>query len=314
MVTPELPRHVTTHAVPELVCERRVRLRAGRTMPDLRAGGRTTTLMDSAEILALLARTLARGQTAGQPAGPLAARLCDACTEILGADAGILTLTSATERLTVHTAEPAFTQLEDLQMVLGEGPAALAFAEGRTVVAHLDGHEGHSGPGQQQNHLQRRADDDDDAAYPVFATMAADIDGPVTVYAVPMRPSGRVVGVLTLYLRNGELARPLEEAEFLADAAGAALLGDPDTADVSSQPTWPERARMHQATGVVVAQLGVAPADALAVLRAHAFGRASTLESVVADVLERRLSFSYDEDDEDSDGIVSNQQPRTEEP
>lgn len=270
--------------------------------------------MDSAEILALLARTLARGQTAGQPTGPLAARLCDACTEILGADAGILTLTSATERLTVHTAEPAFTQLEDLQMVLGEGPAALAFAEGRTVVAHL---EGHSGPREHQSQLQSRADDADDAAYPVFATMAADIDGPVTVYAVPMRPSGRVVGVLTLYLRNGELARPLEEAEFLADAAGAALLGDPDTADVSSQPTWPERARMHQATGVVVAQLGVAPADALAVLRAHAFGRASTLESVVADVLERRLSFSYDEDSDDgtaSDGIVSNQQPRTEEP
>jgi hypothetical protein len=268
--------------------------------------------MDSAEILALLARTLARGQTGGQPAGPLAARLCDACTEILGADAGILTLTSATERLTVRTAEPAFTQLEDLQMVLGEGPAALAFAEGRTVVAHLDGSEGHSGPGAHQDHLQSRADDD--AAYPVFATLAADIDGPVTVYAVPMRPSGRVVGVLTLYLRDGELARPLEEAEFLADAAGAALLGDPDTADVSSQPTWPERARMHQATGVVVAQLGVAPADALAVLRAHAFGRASTLESVVADVLARRLSFSYDEDDEDSDGIVSNQQLRTEEP
>ena len=273
--------------------------------------------MDSAEILALLARTLARGQTAGQPAGPLAARLCDACTEILGADAGILTLTSATERLTVHTAESAFTQLEDLQMVLGEGPAALAFAEGRTVVAHLDGHEGRSVSREHQGHLQSRADDDDDAAYPVFATMAADIDGPVTVYAVPMRPSGRVIGVLTLYLRNGELARPLEEAEFLADAAGAALLGDPDTADVSSQATWPERARMHQATGIVVAQLGISPADALAVLRAHAFGRASTLESVVADVLARRLSFSYDEDSDDgtaSDGIVSNQQPRTEVP
>lgn len=266
--------------------------------------------MDNAEILALLARTLARGQTTGQTAGHLAARLCDACTEILGADAGILTLASATERLTVRTSDSAFTQLEDLQMVLGEGPAELAFAEGRTVIAHLDGQQ----QGRQHGHQQSRADEDDDAAFPVFTTMAADIDGPVTVYAVPMRPSGRVVGVLTLYLRNGELARPLEEAEFLADAAGAALLGDPDTADVSSQPTWPQRARMHQATGVVVAQLGITPADALAVLRAHAFGRASTLESVVADVLTRRLSFSYDDDGADSDGIVSNQQPRTEEP
>jgi hypothetical protein len=252
--------------------------------------------MDSAEILALLARTLARAQAAGQNTGPLAARLCDACTEILGADAGMLTLSSATERLTVRTSESAFAQIEDLQLVLGEGPAELAFAEGRTVVAHIDGST------------------DDDDAFPVFASMAAAIEGPVTVYAVPMRPSGHVVGILTLYLRGGRLTRPLEEAEFLADAAGAALLGDPDTADVGSQPSWPQRARVHQATGVVVAQLGIAPADALAVLRAHAFGRASTLESVVDDVLERRLSFSYDDDDSDSDGIVSNQHPRSEEP
>lgn len=250
--------------------------------------------MDSAEILALLARTLARGRTA-QTAGPLAARLCDACTEILGAEAGVLTLSSATERLTVRSSVSAFAQLEDLQVVLGEGPAEVAFTEGRTVVAHVHG------------------DDADNAAFPVFASMAADIDGPMTVYAVPMRPGGRVVGVLTLYLRSGQLARTVEEAEFLADAAGAALLGDPDTADISSQPSWPQRALVHQATGIVVAQLGLAPADALAVLRAHAFGRDSTLESVVDDVIARRLVFSYDEE-HDADGIVSNQQPRTEEP
>lgn len=259
--------------------------------------------MDSAEILALLARTLARGQTTGQEAGPLAARLCDACTEILGAQAGMLSLTSAAERMTVRSAEfagSAVAQIEDLQVVLGEGPAQLAFAEGRTVVVHLDG------------------DDPDSAAFPVFATMAATIEGPLTVYAVPMRPSGRVVGVLTLYLSDGDLARPLEEAEFLADAAGAALLGDPGTVDVGSQPSWPQRARTHQATGVVVAQLGIAPTDAMAVLRAHAFARASTLDSVVDDVLARRLSFSADDSDGDdwatrSDDLSSNDRPRTEE-
>ncbi|MFD2795343.1 GAF and ANTAR domain-containing protein [Promicromonospora vindobonensis] len=251
--------------------------------------------MDSAEILALLAR----GRSTGQEARPLAARLCDACAEILGAEAGMLTLTSAAERLTVRTAEfagSAVAQVEDLQVVLGEGPAELAFAEGRTVVVHLDGH------------------DADAAAFPMFATMAAAIDGPLSVYAVPMRPSGRVVGILTLYLSGGQLARPIEEAEFLADAAGAALLGDPDTADIGSQPAWPQQALVHQATGVVVAQLGIAPTDALAVLRAHAFARASTLESVVDDVLASRLVFSSDGAENDNDGIVSEQHPRTEEP
>lgn len=214
----------------------------------------------------------------------------------------MLTLTAAAERLTVRTAEsagsagPVISRLEDLQVVLGEGPAELAFAEGRTVVAHLDG------------------DDTDAASFPMFATMASAIDEPLTVYAVPMRPSGRVVGVLTLYLSGDHLARPLDEAEFLADAAGAALLGDPATTDISSQPSWPQQALVHQATGVVVAQLGIAPTDALAVLRAHAFARASTLEDVVDDVLARRLIFSSDGAENDHDGIVSEQHPRTEEP
>jgi hypothetical protein len=195
-------------------------------------------------------------------------------------------------------------EIEDLQEMLGEGPAQLAFSQGRTVITRLGDHDD---PGGQ---------DPDSGSFPVFTSLASAIEGPVTVYAVPMRPTGRVVGVLTLFLRGGSLARSLEEAQFLADAVGAALLGDPDAADISAQPSWPQRARLHQATGVVVAQLGIAPTDALAVLRAHAFGRSSTLESVVTDVLDRTLSFSYDEADADSDvdGIVSEQHPRTEEP
>jgi len=251
--------------------------------------------MDGAEILAQLARTLARKQTAGQSEGHLAARLCDACAEILGADAGTLTIYSEAERLTVRTAEFPFAQFEDLQVVLGEGPAQLALAEQRAVVTHLGEHE------------------EDTDSFPVFTSMASDLDGPLTVCAVPMRPGGRTVGVLTLYLRGDSLSRSLTEAQFLADAAGAALLGDPGTVDIDAQPSWPQRARVHQATGLVVAQLGIAPADALAVLRAHAFGRASTLESVVADVLDRTLSFSYERADADVDGIISKQHPRTEE-
>ncbi|MFC7021878.1 ANTAR domain-containing protein [Promicromonospora thailandica] len=233
-----------------------------------------------------------------------------------------MSLSSASERLTMRIAEPAFAQIEDLQAVLGEGPALLAFAEGRTVVTHLGATADLSteltadvaadGAGRSGS---RQADA---SAFPMFTAMAAAIEGAVSVYAVPMRPLGRVIGVLTLYLRGdvrgGRLARSLEEAEFLADAAGAALLGDPDTFDVGTQPWWPQRARVHQATGVVTAQLGIPPADALAVLRAHAFGRASSLESVVDDILDRTLTFSHDGTDPGTGGIVTDQDPRTEEP
>nr|BFF16919.1 hypothetical protein GCM10025730_04400 [Promicromonospora thailandica] len=162
--------------------------------------------MDNAEILALLAQTLARGQTGHQPEQPLAARLCDACTEILGAQAGMMSLSSASERLTMRIAEPAFAQIEDLQAVLGEGPALLAFAEGRTVVTHLGATADLSteltadvaadGAGRSGS---RQADA---SAFPMFTAMAAAIEGAVSVYAVPMRPLGRVIGVLTLYLRG----------------------------------------------------------------------------------------------------------------
>ncbi len=58
------------------------------------------------------------------------------------------------------------------------------------------------------------------------------------------------------------------------------------------QVGWSARARVDQATGMVSAQLRVQPHDALAVLRAHAFGRGSTLEDVAEDVVARRLSFA----------------------
>lgn len=230
--------------------------------------------MDSAEMMHLLARTLARAPVADQ--GSAVVRLCDACTKVAHAPAGVLSLASAGERMTVRSSgfPPAFAQIEDLQLVLGEGPAELALAEGRVVAGHL------GGPGA------------DSGSFPVFASMAATVDGTVSIYAVPMHRARRVVGVLTLYLKGRGSSRTPESAQLLADAAGTALSADPDGLGAGSQPSPPRWVRMHRATGVVVAQLGVAAADALAVLRAHAFGRASTLDSVVTDVLERRLSFS----------------------
>ena len=43
---------------------------------------------------------------------------------------------------------------------------------------------------------------------------------------------------------------------------------------------------------MVIAQLGVAPDDAMALLRAHAFAQGATLSEVAALVVQRRLDFS----------------------
>ncbi|WP_159796476.1 GAF and ANTAR domain-containing protein [Puerhibacterium puerhi] len=223
--------------------------------------------MSAPELMGLLARTLA-GIDAGMA---MPSRLCRACVEILGAQSGALTLSATPEaRLTVSTSDGVSTQIDSLEETLGEGPGRAALAENRVVVTQVD----QDGPV--------------DEAFPLFSHMVRTVGGPGVAYAVPMRVAGRVVGVLSLFAA-GRLARSLDDAQFLADAVGLALLGELDSLD------WSTRAQIHQATGMVTAQLRISPSDALAVMRAHAFARTTTLETVAHDILARRLVFTYDD-------------------
>ena len=221
--------------------------------------------MNTSELLGLLARTLA-GLDAD---ATVAARMCQACTTILGARAGSLTLTTmAGEQVTVTSTDAVAARVESLQEVLGEGPGRRAFEDDAIVTAPLG-----VAPG--------------DDPFPVFSQLAGETAGDGTWFGIPMRVGGAPVGVLGLVVGPGHvLARDDEDAQFLADAIGTAVLGEID------QVGWSARARVDQATGMVSAQLRVQPHDALAVLRAHAFGRGSSLEDVAEDVVARRLSFA----------------------
>jgi hypothetical protein len=233
--------------------------------------------VDASNLLGLLAETLARLDADM----PLASRLCRACVEIFGAQSGALTLSpSPEERLVVSTSDGMSARIEDLEEVLGEGPGQLALEQDRLVVTRVDGTTA--------------------GTFPMYSQMVRSIGGPVTAYAVPMRVRGMVVGVLSLYTTDGHLTRDLVDVQFLADAVGTSLLDDVEPLD------WSVQARAHQAAGMVTAQLRIPPDDALAVLRAHAFARSTTLQDVVDEVLARRLDFAHDD--------ASEQTERTEEP
>ena len=124
----------------------------------------------------------------------------------------------------------------------------------------------------------------------MFTELAGDIAGPVTVWAIPMHPAGTTIGVITLYRSTGDLQYSMEDAQFLADAVGAALLDDSSGGHPFA--AWSDRARVHQAVGMTVAQLTISPSDALAILRAHAFAEGTSLDSIATDVVERRLDFT----------------------
>ncbi|MGW1995320.1 ANTAR domain-containing protein [Embleya sp. NPDC001921] len=55
-------------------------------------------------------------------------------------------------------------------------------------------------------------------------------------------------------------------------------------------------AEVHQATGMLSAQLGITPAQALVRLRAHAFGHDTPLLDTARDVLRRRLRLDIEDD------------------
>ena len=229
--------------------------------------------MEPTELLSMLARALAKVDTDR----PLAMRLCEACVDTLRAQGGALTVAAEPgERQAVST-PGMFEQLEPLQEILGEGPVHKAMTEDRLVVLRIDGVA-----------IEGVVNE-----YPVFSQQAGTVGDDVTLYAVPMRAGSRVIGVLSLYVTADPPARSQADLQLLADAVGVSLLGDVESLD------WSERALLHQATGMVVAQLRVPPDDAFAVIRAHAFSHSTSLQSVAEDVLARSLTFSLDEPEND---------------
>ncbi len=215
---------------------------------------------------------------AGPRGEPLPLRLVRACTIILGADGGAITLANTRpERMTLCVTDDVAARLEDLQDVLGEGPGAQAYLEDEIVVLHLG--------------------DDRVRLWPRFTEAARDMLGELSLHAVPIRPGRNVLGVLSVYGRTRRpLTRDEQTTQLLVNAVGVALIDDAEEMANQDNPLadgpWSARDQIHQATGMVIAQLGVGPEDAVAMLRAHAYAHELTLAEISEQVLTRRLDFS----------------------
>ena len=85
----------------------------------------------------------------------------------------------------------------------------------------------------------------------------------------------------------------LASAHFLGATVGTAILQDPRVGrpDQVLSEAWATRSQIHQATGMIVAQVGVRTEDAMALLRGQAFARNTTLLDVAHDIIGRRINF-----------------------
>lgn len=262
---------------------------------------------DKVAVLASLARALTRQSLEA----PLAHRLgCAACV-VVGADGAAITLSyTRDERITLCATTDLAARIEDLQEVLGQGPGSLAYDSGQQVRTGfglaLSGpathaHEsGDHGTGLERDCVTPSTGEQQ--GWPELDQLVADDFGSVRVLAVPIRPDHEVVGVLTFYAKprpvdqlghpGADRAVDSEVAQFLADAVGVALLHDAQWHVNENAGPWASRSQVHQATGMVIAQLHVPSDDALALLRAHAFSQGLTLIEVSTAVLRREIDFS----------------------
>lgn len=226
------------------------------------------------------------GGTPEPPAdGPAAAlrRMSRAVARLLHADGAVVTGTPD-DGVAVAT-DPLAARLAELEEVVGDGPAVRAPGAGQSVTVLL----GAPWP----------------SGVPALDAAAAEAGLPaVTVRAWPVRSRGRAVGVLLLHTTlppapvptprwpgggdaepHGVALVPEADGQLLADALAPALLAL--LCDERDRP-----AHVDRAVGMVVAQTGLPPEDARALLRARAWADGQRLTDTAAAVLDRRTRLA----------------------
>jgi hypothetical protein len=144
------------------------------------------------------------------------------------------------------------------------------------------------------------------ARWPIFAAAVAEQTNVHALFALPLQWGVTNLGVLDMYRSvSGELSQTQwRDAVSAADVAALMLLGlrtdpGPGSFDSDAAAGWLDhssgsRAEIHQATGMVLAQLQVSATAALARLRAYAFVEQRLLGDVARDVVARTLIFTQD--------------------
>ncbi len=223
---------------------------------------------------------------ADEAAGVETRRLCEVCaavTEMTGA--GIMLMSGDVPRGSVCTTDDVSSLIEQLQYDLGEGPCVDAYQQDRPVL-------------------------EPDLADPTIPRWLA-FSGPVlnagvrAVFGFPLQVGAVRLGALNLYSdRPGQLtANQHADALVAADIAAQAVLvlqadAPPGKLAAALEAGADFQYVVHQASGMVAAQLEVTVGQALVRLRAYAFGNDRPLAEVAHEVVARTLRFepSIEED------------------
>jgi len=207
----------------------------------------------------------------------VAGRLCDACLDVVGLSGVGIMLTAGDATLGALAVSDGISgTLEELQFNLGEGPGLEAWGRGRAALE-----PDLAGAGT--------------ARWPAFAPPAVRA-GAGAVFGFPLLVGAIHVGALDFYRnRPGPLRREqLSDALVMADIVTEVVLAVQAVAAVGG--VAPELAHagdahveVHQASGMVSAQLDITITEAFLRLRRHAYAEGRSINDVARDVVARRL-------------------------
>ncbi|MGZ3144381.1 GAF and ANTAR domain-containing protein [Lentzea chajnantorensis] len=205
------------------------------------------------------------------------ARVIRACVDVLPVDgASISVMSSPRERETLYASDEIATKIEDVQFTLGEGPCFEALASRKPVLV----------PDLPRASVLE---------WPVFAAAIAAL--PIgAIFAFPLQAGAIGIGALDLYRRQpgwlsaDELTMALEVVDVVTAVLLGLLLSEVDDTTGLRSVMAPGREQVHQATGMLIAALGVPAEEALSRLRGYAFARGRSLDEIARDITSRKLS------------------------
>lgn len=208
--------------------------------------------------------------------------LCHACVDLLDVDgASVSLMEGGALKGTFGSSGALSRMLDELQFTYGQGPCLDAVATGQPVLAP-------------------DLDSPDEVRWPTLSQALLG-EGIRAVYALPVAVARTPIGALDLYRHtSGALDQPTLAGGLWA--AGLAALPVLDL--MSSERDWAtrsqstdsweelaslERVEVYQATGMIVAALGVTTADALVRLRSYAIAHSLTASAVAYQIVKREL-------------------------
>jgi hypothetical protein len=236
---------------------------------DNKIGGNAVRTEDADHFLAALI-------AGSEDESPSLTTVCRAATRLLRMSGASVVLMGEATFPSVASAYGVSVMVQDLEFTLGEGPASDAYAEGRPVMV-----------GDVAQFSNR---------WPLFTRAIADA-GIRSLYALPLQLGVINLGVLVLYRDEpGELKGEELSAALLVAGLVTNQVLDMQAGAISESLAWglevdDYRAVVHQATGMISAQLDCSMGEALVRLRGRAFANERPIDLVAAEVVTGDLRF-----------------------